>query len=129
MTKGWSKPPTAFIKVVQADLVDKRKEITATALQAVISGSPVDTGAYKANHRVTLDGVDLGYDLEAKDPNGSQALAEGEAVIGQISTPFGESVVQNNTPYGAVLENGHSGQAPAGVYGVAFDAVKARYAK
>lgn len=126
---GWDTPPTAFIKVVKADLVDKRKEITATALQAVISGSPVDTGAYKANHRVTLDGVDLGYDLELKDPGGSQTLADGEAVIGQISTPFGESVIQNGIPYGSELENGHSQQAPVGVYGVAFSAVRERYSR
>ena len=129
MAKGWSKSPTAFIKVVEDDLVDKRKEITAAALQAVISGSPVDTGAYKGNHRVTLDGVDLGYDLEVKDPGGSRTLAEGGAVIGQISTPFGESVIQNGIPYGSELENGHSQQAPAGVYGVAFDSVRAKYAK
>lgn len=129
MAKGWSTPPTAFIKVVEADIVDKRKEITATALQAVISGSPVDTGAYKANHRVTLDGVDLGYDLDAKDPGGSQAQADGEAVIGQINTPFGESVIQNGIPYGEELENGHSQQAAHGVYGVAFEAVRAKYAK
>ena len=129
MANGWSTPPTAFIKVVEDSLVDKRKEITATALQAVISGSPVDTGAYKANHRVTLDGVDLGYDLESKDPGGSQALADGQAVIGQINTPFGESVIQNNLPYGESLENGHSQQAPAGVYGVAFEFTKAKYTK
>lgn len=129
MAKGWSTPPSAFIKVVESDLVDKRKEITATALQAVISGSPVDTGAYKANHRVTLDGVDLGYDLDARDPSGSQALAEGEAVIGQINTPFGESVIQNNIVYGEELENGHSAQAPQGVYGLAFVATKEKYSR
>ncbi|MCQ9618394.1 hypothetical protein L1889_18310 [Paenalcaligenes niemegkensis] len=129
MAKGWSKSPVAFIKVVESDLVDKRKEITATALQAVVSGSPVDTGAYKANHRVTLDGVDLGYDLDAKDPSGSQALADGEAVIGQIDTPFGESVIQNNLPYSETLELGHSQQAPQGTYGPAFVAVQEKYTK
>lgn len=129
MAKGWSKPPTVFIKVVESDLVDRRKEITATALQAVISGSPVDTGAYKANHRVTLDGVDLSYDLEVKDPSGSQTLSEGEAVIGQITTPFGESVIQNNLPYGEALENGHSDQASQGTYGPAFIAVKEKYSR
>lgn len=129
MAKGWSTPPSAFIKVVESDLVDKRKEITAAALQAVISGSPVHEGAYKGNHRVTLDGVDLGYDLEKKDPIGSQALADGEAVIGQISTPFGESIVQNNIVYGEALENGHSQRAPSGVYGPAFVAVQEKYTK
>jgi len=126
---GWSKGPTAFIKVVEDDLIDKRKEITATALQAVISGSPVDEGAYKGNHRVTLDGVDLGYDLEKTDKVGSETEREGMAVIGQIDTPYGESVVQNNIPYGEVLENGHSMNAPQGIYGPAFEAVRSKYAK
>lgn len=124
---GWDKKPTAFIEVVKRDLVAKRKEITSAALQAVISGSPVDTGTYKGNHRVTLDGVDLAYDVETRDKSGAKTMADGEAVIGQINTPFGESVVQNNVPYGEALENGHSMQAPAGVYGVAFTAVAEKY--
>lgn len=122
-------PPTAFIGVVEDDLIKRRKEMTATALQAVISGSPVDTGAYKANHRVTLDGVDLGYDLEAKDPSGGQTLAEGEAVIGSIDTPYGTSTIQNNLPYAEVLEDGHSMKSPQGVYGPAMIALEEKYTR
>jgi len=126
---GWTNKPSAFIKVVKDDLVDKRKEITIAALQAVVSGSPVDTGAYKGNHRVSLDGEDLGYDANLRDSSGSETLSKGQTVAGSIATPFGESVIQNNAPHGESLENGHSMQAAQGVYGPAFAAVQERYTK
>lgn len=126
---GWSQNPTAFIKVVEEDLVDKRKEITSDVLQAVISGSPVDTGTYKGNHRVSLDGEDLGYDLEEQDKTGEETLRKGLAVVGQIDTPFGDSIVQNNLPYAKALEDGHSLRAADGIYGPSFAAVKEKYGK
>lgn len=126
---GWSQKPTAFIKVVEEDLIDKRKEITSDVLQAVISGSPVDTGTYKGNHRVSLDGEDLGYDLEETDKGGEETMRKGLAVIGQIGTPFGESIVQNNLPYAKPLEDGHSMQAAQGVYGPGFAVVEEKYCK
>lgn len=129
MARGWSVPPTAFIGVVEDDLIKRRKEMTATALQAVISGSPVDTGAYKANHRVTLDGVDLGYDLGAKDPSGSKTQSDGDAVIAAIDTPFGTSTIQNNLPYAEALEDGHSMKSPQGVYGPAMIVLEEKYTR
>ncbi len=121
--------PTAFIKVVEGDLVDKRKLITADALQAVVAGSPVDTGAYRANHRVTLDGEDLGFDLQATDAGGSETLMRGLSVAGEISTPYGYASIQNNIPYGGALETGSSKQAASGVYGPAFEAVRAKHSR
>lgn len=121
--------PTAFIRVVEGDLVDKRKVITSDALQAVISGSPVDTGAYKGSHRVSLDSEDLGANLDELDPSGQETLAKGEAVIGQIETPYGYASVQTNIAYGQELEHGHSQQAAQGVYGPAFEAVRAKHSK
>lgn len=121
--------PTAFLKVVEDDLIDKRKSIMADALQAVVIGSPVKDGVYRANHRVTLDGEDLGYDLQATDKAGTETLNKGLAVVGQIDTPYGYSAVQNNIPYGTALENGHSQMAANGVYGPGFEAVRAKYSK
>ena len=126
---GWSKRPTTFIKVVEDDVMKKRKEIAQVALQAVISGSPVDKGTFKGNHRVSIDGEDLGYDPDIEDVAGSEALARGEQLIGSIDTPFGETVIQNNVPYGEELELGHSEQASKGVYGPAFVALKERFTR
>jgi hypothetical protein len=121
--------PTAFLKVVEDDLIDKRKAITADALQAVVAGSPVDSGAYRGNHRVTLNGEDLGYDLQATDKAGTETLNKGLAVVGQIDTPYGYASIQNNVPYGLALENGHSKMAAQGVYGPGFEAVRAKHSK
>ncbi len=127
---GWSgTKPTAYIKVVKDELLEKRKEIAFVALQAVISGSPVDTGAYKGNHRVSIDGEDLGFDVDEQDKSGAQALARGEQVIGSIDTPYGETFIQNNAPYAKSLEDGHSDQASQGVYGPSFIALKEKYSK
>ncbi|MEI2416216.1 hypothetical protein V8Z80_08530 [Orrella sp. JC864] len=109
--------------------MDKRKVITSDALQAVISGSPVDTGAYKGNHKVSLDGEDLSSDPLAADPSGQDTLARGEAVIGQIDTAYGYAVVQNNIAYAQRLEDGHSQRAPSGIYGPAFEFLRAKHAK
>lgn len=129
MATGWSKPPTAFIKVVEQDLGQKRHQVAVETLAAVVAGSPVDSGAYRANHRVSIDGVDLGYDLEKIDPSGAETLQAGNEVIGSAVSPYCETVIQNNIPYGEALEDGHSGQAPAGVYGVAFAAVVEKHTK
>ncbi|MFA1602341.1 hypothetical protein ACDW82_01655 [Alcaligenes faecalis] len=126
---AWSKSPTQFIKVVEKDLEQKRRQIAVETLGAVITGSPVADGAYKGNHRVSIDGVDLGYDLEKLDPTGAETLQEGEQAISAAASPYCETVIQNNIPYGEALENGHSGQAPAGVYGVAFAAVLEKHTK
>ncbi|WP_336579396.1 hypothetical protein [Alcaligenes sp. CHO6] len=129
MATGWSKPPTAFIKVVEQDLGQKRHQVAVEALAAVVASSPVDSGAYRANHRVSIDGVDLGYDLEKIDPSGAETLQAGNEAISSAASPYCETVIQNNIPYGEVLEDGHSGQAPAGVYGVAFAAVVEKHTK
>ena len=72
MATGWSKSPTAFIKVVEQDLGQRRHQIAVEALAAVVAGSPEDSGASRANHRVSIDGVDLGQDLENIDLSGAE---------------------------------------------------------
>lgn len=136
---GWSKGPTAFIKVVEEDLAKKRTHIAVDALQAVISGSPVDDGTYRMNHRVTVDSEDHGFDPQAgrgKDvepPKGSLNVSSYDAGLKIIAEGADEAyatvTIQNNLPYAEVLENGHSQQAPQGVYGPAYEAVRSKYVK
>lgn len=127
MAKGWSIDPTEFMDVVEKDLTDLQKEIAITALQAIISPSPVDEGTYKGNHRVTVDDVTLSFDPELHDKDGSVTLSDGMGVIAKVAGPYHNIIIQNNAPYGERLENGHSQQAPIGVYGVAFIAVSEKY--
>lgn len=129
MAKGWSIDPSDFMEVVEKDLTELQREIATTALQAIISGSPVDEGAYKGNHRVTVDEQTLLFDSERDDPIGTETLLEGAATIATVTGPYHNIVIQNNAPYGERLENGHSQQAPIGVYGVAFGDVVEKYGR
>ncbi|MHB0763170.1 HK97 gp10 family phage protein [Stutzerimonas sp. NM35] len=134
---AWTIPPTAFIGLVENELRIKRNQIALEALQAVVSGSPVDEGTYRMNHRVSVDGVDLGYDLaagrgkDAEPPRGASAgipsFQEGIEIIASADQPYGEIVIQNNLPYASEIEDGHSDQASDGVYRLAFGAVVAKY--
>lgn len=124
---GWSKPPGAFIKVVEEDLTKQRRILTMEVLQGVVMMSPVDKGTFRGSHQVTVDSISTGFDLEKQDKSGGETISEGLAVIGAIDKPYGESTVQTNLPYAEALEDGSSTQAPAGVYGVTFDAVAEKH--
>lgn len=126
---SWSRSLDAFADEVEKSLTQRQKDIAVFALQQVIFGSPVDQGAYKGNHRVTINGTTLDYSLDLKDPNGQRTLMEGLQQIGSVSQPFGEVVVQNNLPYARALEDGSSQQAPGGVYTVAFNSTVQRFGR
>lgn len=119
--------PSAFAITVEKALTSRQKEIASFALQQVIIGSPVDEGAYKGNHRVSVNGVTYEFDPEKVDASGNSTLSEGLSQIGGISHPFGVTYIQNNAPYGERLENGWSDQAPQGVYGIAYNSTVERF--
>ncbi len=50
-------------------------------LQQVIVGSPVDTGAFRGNHRVSVNSPDSTYDLSTADKGGSATQQEGNQKI------------------------------------------------
>ena len=125
---GWSKPPTAFIKTVEADLAAVRTRIAMEALQTVVLASPVDTGAYRGSHVVSVDAADYSVPKEP-DKSGQKTIDTGIAVIAGANKPFQAVTVQTNLGYAESLENGHSKQAPTGVYSPAFQYIRAKYAK
>lgn len=120
---GWDISPSAFIQVAEDMLAERQQTIAADALQLLITASPVQDGAYKSNHRVTINGDDYGFDPADFT---QQAQSKGDAVIKTIP-PFSKTTIQNNAPYGMRLENGWSGQAPDGVYRPAFTLITEKY--
>lgn len=122
MAKGWSIPPSNFAHIVSGDVGMEMKRTAGAMLQAVIFGSPVDKGTFRGNHRVTEGGADRGYDVSQVDKSGNETLQLGVSTIVN-SKPFTTLYIQNNLPYSVSLEQGHSGQAPRGVYSVAFETV------
>jgi hypothetical protein len=97
--------------------------------QALVSGTPVDTGRARSNWRVTTGSPASGtrepYAPGAKGSTATQntraALAEGEQVI--KTAPAGSVIyITNNLDYIAALNAGHSAQAPAGFVELAIQA-------
>ena len=121
--KGWSKSLSGFAREVEAE---QNKRLRATDLQAlngVIERSPVDTGAFRGNNWLTVGERDDGYNLDA---NGIYNQQQANARLAAIKSGFEVIYIQNNLPYAEKLENGSSTQAPAGVYAITFDNLRAQ---
>ena len=129
---GWSMPLTAFIPQVENEFVQLRNRIVAEALQLLQFGSPVDQGAYRANHRISIGDRDMTFELVAGSsaPKGSIDQESYDREIRKLLTenaPFTIVYLQNNLPYGSRLEDGHSDQAGEGVYRAAASALRSKY--
>ena len=101
------------------------RKLALEFLTMVVTASPVDTGRYKANHQVMLQGL-TGEELFSFDKDGSATLARGEEIL--ASFRLGQTIfICNNVGYAFALEfrrrsggNLWSAQAPAGVYRVSW---------
>ena len=123
---SWKNKPTNFAAQILADGDKHLRKVSAEMLQQVIGGSPVDTGAFRGNHRISVNSPDSTYDLSTADKGGSATQQEGNQKI--LQAKLGDLVyVQNNLPYAVALENGHSQQRPLGIYSVAFMNVSSKY--
>lgn len=118
---GWNTPPIRFARIVSDDVGAELKRTAGDMLQAVILGSPVDQGTFRGNHRVSEGSPDYQHGTNV-DKEGAGTLRIGLATIAS-SGPFTTLYIQNNLPYSVPLEQGHSGQAPLGIYSVAFETV------
>lgn len=130
---GWSKPPTGFANVVEQEQNKRLRAAAMQALEGVIERSPVDSGRFRGNNRVSVGTKDM-TSVESTDKSGRRTLAEGGAKIGSVRRAFEVIYVQNNVEYSEVIEfgefkgvgagitrDGYSIQAPYGVYAVTFN--------
>lgn len=124
---GWSKSLTGFADEAEKALTGRQKDIALYFLQQVIVGSPVDKGTYRGNHRVTINGITLDYDLNQHDAGGQMTLMSGMQKIGTVNQAFGSITIQNNLPYGERIEHGWSMQAASGVYSVALNSTVEKF--
>lgn len=133
---GWSRAPSGFAEIVEADLTQHVKRVAAEGLQMVISGSPVDTGSYRANHRVSVGSPDNGVDTDAAQASpgrgsftGVASYEDGMQKIAALNVPFTTVFIQNNIAHGTAIENGSSDQAGEGVYSVAANSLREKYGR
>ena len=117
-----------------ATLVDERSpvgqpEIWAANMKRAERGLPALPAGYlgghfRANNQYRFGAVPSG-EIEGEDKSGSATMAKIEAQI-LTSPAAGMHYIANNVPYAQALEDGHSTQAPQGIYGLAaIDAANA----
>lgn len=119
--------PGAFGGIIEEAVKDRVKEIAGYALQQVVVSSPVQDGAFKANHRVGINGADLTADESQTDDGGQATISRGKSIIDSITGPFVRIHISNSLPYALRLEQGWSQQAPTGVYANALNSTKERF--
>lgn len=123
--------PTQFALDVIEESEEHVKKISAEMLQAVIVGSPVMDGSFRNSNLITINHPTYHY-IEGEGntaPQGTldqKAFDRGAKEI--LKFKLGDKVYLTNAlPYALKIENGHSDQAPHGVYALAFQAVSSKY--
>lgn len=122
---GWKNKPTNFALDVLKTADDHLKKIVGETLQRVVVLSPVQDGEFRASHKVTIDAPQNAYE-KGFDLSGNDTLNQGLKVASTAKIG-GLVYVQTLSPYGLALENGHSQQAPNGVYALSFRYVCEKY--
>lgn len=125
MAKAWDFKPSDFMKTVDEDVGKKLRILSLALLTEIVQRSPVDSGRFRANNVVSIGNPNNTF-TDDKDKTGVPTMQAGNAVIAQ-GKPYSVIYIQNNLPYAEKIEHGHSEQAAAGVYAVAFHSVTAAY--
>lgn len=86
---------------------------TLEIFRRVIMRSPVDTGRFRGNWMPSEGEASSAVDPNTRDKTGSAALAKCASLI--PTNRGGVFRLTNNLPYARKLEDGYSGQAPAGM--------------
>jgi hypothetical protein len=100
------------------------REIALAVDRTVVRATPVDTGRARANWQATLGAPAVG--TVDSEPGKRASLTSttgrnGQVIAGYKGGPNAAIFLTNNLPYIVPLNNGHSGQAPAGFVERAVD--------
>ncbi|RAS34014.1 MULTISPECIES: HK97 gp10 family phage protein [unclassified Pseudomonas] len=123
--RGWSTPPSLFAGVVEEQLSQRVRVIAMSLLNEIVLRSPVDTGRFRGNNIVSV-GAPVYTSTANVDPTGAETIQSGARAVTGLE-PYTQVFIQNNLPYAGPLEDGHSQQAPAGIYAVSFNGVAEAY--
>lgn len=115
---------------IKRDLIVRK--LAFDGFSMLLKRSPVDTGRFRANWRIGINGADLTTTPEpqkAPTPGSPLAGPESTAATVAISTAKwgGQIVLSNNLPYAEPLEKGWSKQAPNGVLQVTLIELKTSF--
>lgn len=98
-----------------------RKKVRVNDSMDIKRPADYRAGTFRASHFVSIGSPDYSVPTE-EDPRGTTTFLNGKNIIDQAPA-FSVIYIQSNLPYSVPLENGHSTQAPAGVYAVSFNGV------
>lgn len=124
-SRGWSTPPSLFSGLVKDELSKRVRVIAMAMLNEIVLRSPVDTGRFRGNNIVSV-GAPVYTSTVNVDPTGAETINQGLSAMTGLE-PFTQVFIQNNLPYAVPLEDGHSKQAPDGIYAVSFHGVSQAY--
>ncbi len=124
-------PPELFADVIEEDIDNTARGFALTCYRNIILASPVDTGRFRASHIVSVNepyytvtvAGSMMIDLSPEQLIEFARRAVNVKHKGKLRSIY----IQTNVPYAEALENGHSKQASAGVYGPAFNAAVVKY--
>lgn len=103
----------------------KRERKENFFVDAKATGKGYVGGTFRGSHIVSIGAPDFTV-TDRVDEEGSATISDGTRAI-QSAGRFPVIYIQTNLPYAEALENGHSTQAPGGVYGLAFIGVSEAY--
>lgn len=116
----------AFYELSEREMQKKKLEVITYLLTRIIQRSPVDSGAFRGNHRVSVGVIDEESSKSVTDKTGNRTISAGISAA-SAAKALDSIYVQNNLPYAERLENGYSGQAPQGVYALSLMDAKAHF--
>lgn len=136
---GWSVSPADFIEAVESDLVKMQRGIVLDLMFEIAANTAIDTGNYMGNSIVSIGSPDYSVNMNL-DILGTEMQNAARAVLLDLK-PYSKVFVQNNSPYGEMLEfggyngptvkvtdAGYSRMAPRGTYGISVIAVSEKWA-
>lgn len=92
------------------------RKIALEMFSRVILNTPVKSGRARANWQIAIGSVPNGV-LQLEDKSGSATISAADAAAAGLKA--GDVIyLANNLPYIQRLEDGYSGQAPAGMVGL-----------
>lgn len=114
---GWTGvSPAQWVTKTEQKMDLAVRKIALELFSRVILKSPVDTGRFRANWQVAIGSVPDGT-LELTDASGTATISKATAATAGVQA--GDVIyLVNNLPYAQRLEDGYSGQAPAGMVGL-----------
>ncbi len=113
---GFAEDIQAFADKTEERMNLAVRKIALELFSRVILKTPADTGRARANWQVAIGSVPAGT-LELEDKPGTATISAADAAASGLRA--GDVIyLANNLPYIQRLEDGYSGQAPAGMVGL-----------